>query len=285
MITGDSTLSLSTLDSLIDLNDAHEIMRDFHEHHNSKTELSNIKVTLDYANGVAVDSDCLVKLSHIDYMLGVVQVDEHGRETVRTDLGNSPHTTINSCSCRVQAHVRTGMKKEGKSLPEEAVVTIRDAYLNYDNTPWLRKQDFSTLSLGDLGKQAQLPKMSEIRGESIIIDIENSYVQLNKVGGDSVYPAYAFGMFFPDLQHFMKDIILPYPAEVYTDYCLFPIYEDCKQPMSGLISAKVSGSAGYRFLGTTIPIKRFSGFIHLTDDSVYLDRMNSLTWGSSQCCN
>lgn len=278
-VTGKSTIDLETLDALIDLNDAHDIMRDFRTHPQSKTTISDIAVQVDYSNGLSVDSTCNATLENMDYLMGAIEVDAAGNEHLRTDMGRNPYTAINSCSCRVTTKVRDGVRQQGQTLPPESVVYIDNALINYNNAPWFSRQDFSTVRQGlEKGRTPRsAPLQSTVTAERIIIDIEHSFVELNKVSGN-VYPAYAFGMFYPDLESYMEDVLLPAPAQVETDSCVFPIYDDCTRPMSGAIRVEAPGPAGFRFLGTTIPLQRFSGFIYLTDDYVLLDRMNAMSW-------
>lgn len=268
-IIGKSTIDLEVLDSLIDLNDAHEIMRDFRTNPRSKTTISDIAVQVGYGNGLRIDSFCNVALEHIDYLMGAIETDAAGNERLRTDMGKNPYTAVDSCSCSVTAKVRQQVMQNGKELPAESVVMIDNAAINYNNKPWFARQDFKI--------PEKAPRQSTVTAERITIDIEHSFVELNHVKG-YVYPAYAFGMFYPDLESYMEDIELPLPAQVETVSCVFPIYSDCTRPMSGAIRVEVPGSAGFRFLGTTIPLERFSGFISLSDDYVLLDRLNAKSW-------
>lgn len=269
-IRGKSTISLDVLDSLIDLNDAHEIMRDFRVTPQSKTTISDIDVQVSYGNGLRVDSFCNVALERIDYLMGAIEVDEAGNERLRTDMGKNPYTAVDSCSCSVTAKVRQQAMQDGKELPAESVATIGNAIINYNNRPWFARHDY-------FKAQEKAPRQSALAAERIIIDIEHSFVELVNVKGN-VYPAYALGMFYPDLESYMEDIELPLPAQVETVSCVFPIYSDCTRPMSGAIRVEAPEAAGFRFLGTTIPLERFSGFISLSDDYVLLDRLNAKSW-------
>lgn len=277
-VKGDSTIGLATLDALIDMSDSHEIMRDFRIKPHSKTIVRDIDVLVDYSNGISVDSFCNVELGNIDYLMGAIVVDNQGNEKLRTDMGTNPYTAIKRCSCNVTAKVRRDMERNGQKLPREGVVTISNALINYDNGPWFARQDFSALGTAKGKTPKGAPRESAVTADKIIIDIERSFLELNRTQGN-VYPAYAFGAFFPDLESYMSDVLLPVPAQVDTDLCVFPIYSDCTRPMSGVIKIQTPGPAGFRFIGATIPLNRFSGFISLTDDSVYLDRMNAKCWG------
>lgn len=266
-VTGLNTIRPDVLDQLIDNARAHSIIRDFRFSNASKATISDINVQVDYTNGVQVDSFCRVELNHAEYQMSVLLENADGTERVRTDIGPDPYTMVNLATCGVSAHVRVGcMTPQGVPLPDEAVVTISDPTLLYNNSPWLRRN-----------KWKAGVRETKLSGEAVIIDVEHSFVELRKVGG-SVYPAYSLGMFYPELYGFLKDVVLPLPALVETDQCVFPIYDDCVRPMSGVISVKSRKNAGFHFIGTTIPLDDFSGFISLSDDAVLLDRMNALSW-------
>ena len=266
-VTGENTILPNVVDMLIDNEDAHSIIRDFRFPSNSKVTISGIQVGIDYSRGLAVDSFCRVDLLNTEYLISVIQDGPNGTEYLRKDLSNNPYTFVTRGSCTVSVKVREDCKAEnGTPLPNESVVTIDNALLVYDNSPWFRRQKW------DKGTRE-----TRLQADSVIIDIEHSFVEIVNVRGN-VYPAYSLGMFYPDLQHYMEDVILTSPSQVETPRCVFPIYSDCKRPMSGTIRAMAPVGASFRFLGTTIPLEDFSGFIFLTDDYVLLDRMNAKSW-------
>ena len=266
-ITGVNTIRPDVVDMLIDDEDAHSIIRDFRFPAAARSTISDIDTRVDYADGVRVDSSCRVELQNTEYLISVLEDTPGGGERLRTDLGSDPYTLVSQASCEVLVHVRLDCHAaDGSPLPDESVVTINNAILNYNNTPWLRRQGWAT------GQ-----RNTRLEGRSIIIDIEHSFVELVDVQG-AVYPAYSLGMFYPDLQHYMEDVILPSPVQVQAASCVFPIYSDCTRPMSGVIRALSPASAAFRFLGTSIPLDDFSGFICITDDYVQLDRMNAKCW-------
>lgn len=269
-VTGQNTIRADVIDALIDLGDAHDIIRDFRFSDASRNIVSDINVDIDLSDvggGVRVDSFCKAELLDIAYMLGGVQDAPDGTERIRTDLGGDPFTHCTRATCSVSVHVVDGCTAaDGSKVPNECTITLGNAELEYDNTPWLKRQGFAN------GTQA-----TSLTGDSVIIDVEHSFVEINNIVG-TVYPAYSFGMFYPDLQEFMSDVLMYSPAQVETNQCVFPIYSDCKRPMSGTIRAICAEESGFRFIGTTIPLRDFSGFIYLTDDYVQLDQLNATCW-------
>ncbi len=269
IFVNDSTCTIrpDVIDKLLDNSRAHSIIRDFRFDSSSGSLISDIRVAIDLTNGERVDSFCKVNLTDTQYQLNGIEDVGDGRERVRRDLGGAPFTRVHRASCDVKAHVCIDCRAaDGSPIPDETVVTITDAKLVYDNTPWLRRN-----------KQSSGTKKTELTGKSITIDVEKSFLELKEVAGD-VYPAYSLGMFYPDIFDFLKDVKLPHPVKIKTERCLFPIYDDCKLPMSGVISVFSKKGAGFRFIGTTIPLDNFSGFIFLADDYVLLDRMNAKSW-------
>ncbi len=269
-ITGHNTIRADVVDSLIDLNDAHDIIRDFRFNDASRNVVSDIDVHVDLTDaggGVRVDSFCKAELFDIAYMLGGIENAPDGTERVRKDLGKDPFTYCPHAGCTVLVHVVDGCTTaDGTKVPNECTITLGNALLEYDNTPWLKRQGFAAGT-----------KTTKLTGDSVIIDVEHSFVEINNVAG-TVYPAYSFGMFYPELQDFMSDVLLYSPAQVEAEQCVFPIYEDCKRPMSGTIRAVCAAESGFRFIGTTIPLGNFSGFVYLADDYVQLDRLNATCW-------
>ena len=267
-VTGTNTIRPDIVDQLIDNRDAHEILRDFRFPAGGHAVIKDIDTRVYFSNGVRVESTCAVELYQTEYLLGIMKDVKQGNivtsEKRDSDLD---YTLVNSASCVVDVHVVDGAKTpRGEELPREGVVTIKNPVLNYNNTPWLNRHHFE-----------KGVRETRLTGHAIIIDIMNSFVELQDVRG-TVYPAYSLGMFYSPLQSFMKDISLPLPAQVETDRCVFPIASDCKRPMSGTIRAISHDSASFHFLGTEIPLDEFSGFIYLTDDYVLLDRMNAKCW-------
>ena len=266
-VTGTNTIRPDIVDALIDSEDAHSIIRDFRFNDATRSTITDIAVDVDLSSGTAVDSYCRVNLENAEYMLSVIEDTSDGGERLRRDLGSNPYTKVNVASCAVLAHVRLDCRgKDGTPIPDETVITIQDPLLVYDNTPWLRKNKIN----GGV-------RETRLGGQAVVIDVEHSFVELRQIEG-TVYPAYSLGMFFADLYEFLEDVKLPRPATVDTAYCLFPIYDDCKEPMRGTIRVKAPRGASFHFLGTMIPMEDFSGFICLSDSAVLLDRMNARTW-------
>lgn len=266
-VTGSNTILPNIVDMLIDNEDAHEIIRDFRFPEHAKVTISDIDVTVDYADGVRVDSDCHVELENTEYLISVIEALEGGSERVRRDLGPDPYTLVKHGSCNVLVNVRLNCRgADGSPMPDESVITIAKPVLEYNNTPWIRRQKWKSGTAN-----------TWLMGDAVIIDIERSFVEIRNIKG-TVYPAYSLGMFYPSLQHYMEDVLLPHPVQIETPQCVFPIYSDCKRPMSGTIRVISPQKAGFRFLGTTIPLEDFSGFISLSDQYVLLDRMNAKCW-------
>lgn len=273
-VRGDNTIHADVIDRLIDDPDAHYIMRDFiFTRGSTKIHASNIDTLVDYSNGITVVSHCDAELTNMDYMLMSMEDTEDAeghviREKVRTDLGTDfPYSRVAHGTCGVDVEVRMNRKDEnGAPVKDVILVDLTNAVLRYDNRPWFKRR-------GITGGKAE----TVLRGKRVRLDIENSVVTLEDIEGEC-YPAYAIGMFYPELQIFMQDVHLSQPAQAATAYCAFPIADDCKTPMGGTIRALCRTGATFDFLGTRIPLEKFSGFVTISDTDVYLNRMNALTW-------
>ncbi len=278
-VTGRNNIRADIVDRLIDSSDAHEIIRDFKFTANSSNDVTGIDVTVDYSNGLSVDCYCDVDLRNTAYQLAVIEEDSSGRERVRQDLGNNPYTDVRQGLCYVRAKVRYDQKVNGTPIKDECCITIGNITMIYDNSAWLSRQDFSALgfSASELRNLRHAHRHTTLKGDAVIIDVENSFVELVNVKG-SVFPGYSLGMFFAPLHEFLEDVIMPTPADIETRSCVFPIYSDCTRAMSGTIRAASPRKCGFRFLGTTIPLTGFSGFIRITDDYLLLDQMNAACW-------
>lgn len=273
-VRGDNTIHADVIDRLIDDPDAHYIMRDFiFTRGVTAIHASNIDTLVDYSNGITVVSHCDAELHNMDYMLMSMEDTEDAegniiREKVRTDLGTDfPYSRVSHGTCGVDVEVRMNRHDEnGQPIKDVILVDLTNAELHYDNRPWFKRQGITG------GKEETV-----LRGRRVLLDIENSVVILEDIAGEC-YPAYAIGMFYPELQIFMKDVRLTRPAEASTAYCAFPIASDCTTPMGGNIRALCPTGASFDFLGTRIPLEKFSGFVTISDTDVYLNRMNALTW-------
>ena len=274
-VTGHSDMLVSTIDALIDDVDAHSIMRDFRFHNASKTLVNNIDTRVDYSNGTRVVSHCDARLVNIQYMQGgTVEAQDqdgkpNGRESMRTDLPDKdPISSINLASCAVDVDLRLDAKApDGSAVPDRQVVTLSGITLEHDNKPWLQRR-------GIKGGAAK----STFTCKSILFNLDDNYMVLED-GSGKVYPAYTFGTFFAPLELFMKDITMPQPVQVDAQRCVFPIAKRSREPMVATIRLAADKPCSYHFLGTDIPLDDFSGFIHITDDFVNLDRMNAKCWG------
>lgn len=270
---GHNTIGVNVVDALIDDEDAHSIMRDFRFDKDSRVTISDISARVEYDNGISVSSFCKADIRNTDFLIGAIQdiTDDSGSitgEKLRTDMGTNPYSRVFRASCDVLVDVQMDKQNpDGTPAPEKLQIVLNSPYLDYDNRPWLRKRKVSNGT-----------RSSVIKGDSIVFDLDNNGIVLNNLQGKA-YPAYAFGMFFAPLQDFMKDIRLQYPVDVNTKRCEFPISRRSQVPISGLIRAEAASGAAFDFLGTTIPLQRFSGFVNLSDEYVFLDRMNARTWG------
>ncbi len=274
-ITGSSTMPVNIINALIDNEDAHWIMRDFRcQDGITRNNITNIDTTIRYDKGVYVHACCDAELRDMDFLLGALQdkLDAQGNPTgeeyLRTDLGKDPYSRIKHGTCGVEVLVQLDcVGADGKPLADRIDINLLNPDLVYDNKPWLRR----------MGIRNGAPT-SRIKGEAVRFNIEDCTISLHKLKG-SCYPAYSIGMYYAPIQHFLSDVILESPADIETDYCIFPLSRRCEIPMKGLIRASAAKGAGYRFLGTTIPFTNFSGFINISDVDVYLDRMNAQCWG------
>lgn len=270
---GHNTIAVNVIDALIDDEDAHSIMRDFRFDAESKVTISDIATRVEYDNGIVVNSFCKADIRNTDFLIGAIEdvKDSNGNiigEQLRKDMGKNPYSRVFCASCDVYVDVRMDRKNpDGSPAEEKMQVVLKNPYLDYDNRPWLKRRNISKGT-----------RSSIIRGESIVFDLDNNGIVLNNLVGKA-YPDYAFGMYFAPLQEFMQDIKLQYPVDVTTTRCEFPISKRSQVPISGLIRAESATGAAFNFLGTTIPLERFSGFVNLSDDFVFLDKMNARTWG------
>lgn len=270
---GHNTIAVDVIDALIDDEDAHSIMRDFRFDAESKVTVSDIATRVEYDNGIVVNSFCKADIRNTDFLIGAIEDvrDSNGNitgEQLRKDMGKNPYSRVFNAACDVYVDVRTGqMNPDGSPAEEKMQIVLKNPYLDYDNRPWLKRRNIKNGT-----------RSSIIRGDSIVFDLDNNGIVLNNLVGKA-YPAYAFGMYFAPLQEFMQDIKLQYPVDVNTKRCEFPISRRSQVPISGLIRAESATGAAFNFLGTTIPLQRFSGFVNLSDDFVFLDKMNARTWG------
>ncbi len=266
-LEGTNTIDVRVVDRLIDLADAHMIMRDFRTDGDTRLHVDINAVDIHFSDALRVTASCDVEMSDFGYQLGAYEVEKDaagkptGREKLRTDMGKTPFRSIEKMS----AHVDVLYEDNEAGQMGACHVDISKADITYDNRPWLRQQ-------GIKGGEAR----SRVQGAGVVIDIAEGFVELRKIHGRA-YPAYAFGMFYDQLPVFMEDFILPRPGQVETEHCLFPIYGDCKRPMSGCIRL-VAPRADFRFLGTSFPLSSFSGFIWLTDGAVLLDKLYAACW-------
>ncbi len=266
-LSGTNTIDVGEVDQLIDLASAHEIMRDFQTDAKTDLHLAINAVDLDFTDGLTVTADCDIRMSDFGYQMNALEPElgadgkPTGREPLRKDFGKNPFRRIEKMS----AHVDVFYKEDAEEKPLETVITITKVDLTYDNRQWIARHGFK-------GGE----KQSNLQGDKVVIDIERGFVELAGVKG-RVYPAYSLGAFYDELPTFLEDFILPEPARIESDHCLFPIYSECKRDMSGCIRI-MAPKADFRFLGTTFPFTTLSGFIWLTEGSVLLDKLNAGCW-------
>lgn len=274
-VTGTNTIRPDIVDMLLDYDDAHEILRDFNFDNNSQALIDNIVVDVQYNNGTCVKVDCDITLKNSRYQLEAIVVDENGTEVPNKALGKLPFTNIDYAKTHLTANHREGVcSSDGSIEPTVSVIEMRNVQLVYNNRAWLKQQDFSTLGVKAPNKKYQTSTLS---GDKVVIDIENGAVKLVNVKG-TVYAAYALGMFYPDLRDHLSIVLTPYPTTISTAHCQFPIYSDSKEKMEGNISVSCNEIVGLDLLGTQIPLTKFTGFVNLADDYIFLDRMNARCW-------
>lgn len=271
-ITGTNDIRVDVVNQLIDDVDAHSIMRDFRFADNSATHITDIDTMVQYDRGIKVDSSCKARLLNTDFLIGALldTYDSEGNaigEKLRSDMGSNPYSRVHEATCDVRVAVQLDWRQEdGTPCPDNIGVTLLSPYLNYDNRPWLKR----------MGIRNGV-KSTVIQGDSIVFDLNNNGIVLNNLKG-LCYPAYAFGMYFAPLQQYMSDVKLQQPAKVHTQRCEFPISRNSQVPISGLIKAEAPSGAAFHFIGTDIPLRQFSGFVNLSDDYVFLDKLNARTW-------
>ena len=273
-ITGKSDIRPDTFDALIDDIDAHRILCDFRYREGSRVVADNIDATIDYSNGTRVTSHCDATLHELDYMTGSIVAETNedgtptGKESVRTDLPDKdPLTSIKKAVCAVDVDLLLDARDAaGQPIPNRQMVNLSGITLEYDNRPWQQRRGFK----GG-------PATSTFTCSNIRFDLETNEMVLEN-GSGLVYPAYAFGTFFPPLENFMKDIISPLPVQVDSQRCTFPLAKRSEAPILGTIRITTDKPAAYHFLGTDLPLDRFSAFVDLTDDFVTVDRING------KCC-
>lgn len=274
-ITGSNTMPVNIINALIDNADAHWIMRDFRCRDGiTRTLVSNIDTTIRYDKGIYVYTRCDAELFNLDFLLGAIRDKEDaqgnptGEEYQRTDLGRDPYSRVKHGTCEVEVLVQLDyVNEQGQAQPDRIDINLLNPNVLYDNAPWLKRMGIKNGTA-----------TSRITGEAVRFDIEHYTISLHKLKG-TCYPAYSIGMYYAPIQHFLADVALEAPADIETEYCIFPLSRKCEVPMKGLIHAQAATGAGFRFLGTTIPLTNFSGFINISDVDVYLDRMNAQSWG------
>ncbi len=271
-LSGSSSMDVSTINAIVDHRDAHPVLRDFRTGRDTRTHVTITSADIDCRQGFDVRASCVMDMSNFDYQLGAVEelTDAQGKPTgeerLRRDLGPDPYTRFSRITGKVDIHRRKRYTNEqGERLGDVSLVTMHDVELTYDNRPWQRRKRIK----GG-------PRESKLRGDKVIIDVENSFAEIFNIKG-KVYPAYSLGAFYDDLYGFMEMADIPRPASLESEHCLFPIYDDCKRKTEGCIRM-LAREANFKFLGTTFPLRAFSGFIWLREHSVYLDKLNAACW-------
>lgn len=261
IVNGAITMRPDVVDVLLDSRDAHSIIGDFKFSEASNVLVDKINTKVEYTNGLKVTSDCDVLIENSAFLISTNETKD------KMAKGADHHTWLKKTSCHVHVDVLENcVDANGKKLNNESVVTMSNIDMLYNNSPWLQRQ-----------KIRSGVYESKLQAAEVVIDIERSFVRLTNVRG-TAYPAYAFGMFYPTLYDLLKDVTLPRPVQLSAPKCLFPIYSDCQEPMSGTIRVISPSGAKFHFIGTDIPLDDFSGFIYMTDNYVQLDRLNARTW-------
>lgn len=272
---GSNSIRPDVVDQLIGSRDAHFILRDFRFDKKSGIKVDNISSSIVLNDKVTeVTANCNAVLSNTDFLIGALEEVTDPETNQKTERIASyhykdPYSRVFTASCGVNVKVLLHhVQNEGSANKNDLKIILTKPKLHYDDKPWIERMKLPVQKQGK----------SIISGKSIVFDLNNNSIALNELEG-TVYPAYAFGMFFCPLQYFMKDVILHKPVNVYTNFCQFPIARNSTAPIKGLIHVTSTDGAHFNFLGTKIPLKHFSGFINLSDKCVFLDKMNSSTWG------
>lgn len=274
--TGKCTIRPDALDMLIDDEDTHSMLRDFKFNSQSQSTISNLAVDVLYHDGLQIKADFDWTADNIQYQLNAVLDTKNGREEANKDLRQLPYASIRNA----KSHVNVDWQSYDDERKDVASIVLTNTKIEYDNRPWLKTQNFTTLGLSKQGPGATKHQFSTLSGDKVIIDVEDYFVKLVNVKG-SVYPGYSLGMFYPDLREYFSIVLTPYPATISTESCKFPISKTSKVPMEGIIRASCTKLTGLDFLGTTIPMTKFSGIINLMDGYIFLDKMNALCWNGS----
>lgn len=270
-VAGYNTISVPTLDRLIDDADAHEIMRDFRFPAGSSTVVNPLQATVTYDNGICVDVTGKADIRNTDYLMGAILADMDAagravREHLRTDLGNDPYVRFKHASCGVGVQVYLNRKDAaGNPIADYQRINLTSPEIVYDNAPWFSRADIKG------GKRE-----TTVKGRSVVFDLDSCIITLNGLSG-TAYPAYAFSAFYDPLLDFLKDLKTTQPVELETEKCVFPLSSTCKVPMGGVIRIRAP-QAGFDFIGTTIPLESFSGYVNISDTAVLLDHMNARCW-------
>lgn len=270
-VTGHSSIAVDVIDRLIDDADAHVIMRDFRFRDKSSVALAPLAATVSYDNGICVDVTAKADISHVDYMLGIIdeEKDESGavvREFLRRDLNQDAYVNFSRLQCGVGVQVYLNRKgADGNPVPDVQQVLLSDPVMSCDNSTWFRLKGIKG------GKRE-----TTIKGRSVQFDLDNNCLVLKGLKGEA-YPAYEFSAFYEPLKDFLKDLRHDAPVTLDSEQCVFPLSLTCKVPMKGLIRVDAP-KAGFDFIGTTFPLQSFSGFVNISDKAVLLDRMNARCW-------
>lgn len=213
-VTGTNSVRADIIDILVDDKDAHLIIRDFKFGPDCRTKVTDIHTQVDLSGpgrSRRVKSYCWADIEGLSYMLNIMEDKPDGSEGPRLVNGEAPYTHAKHVSCSVTVDLAFSCVDEnGDPIPDECTITMGNATIDYDNAPWLKRSKFKT---GELN--------TRLTGDKIIIDTEKEFVQIENIRG-RVYAAYSIGMFYPDLQDFMEDVIMPSPASLHTDKCVFP---------------------------------------------------------------
>lgn len=274
--TGKCTIRPDILDLLIDDEDTHSMLRDFNFNSQSKSVISELKVDVQYHDGLQIKADCDWAASDIQYQLNAILDKKDGGEEPNKDLRKLPYASIQKAA----THVNVDWQSYEDKRKDVASIVLTNTKIEYDNKPWLKTQDFRGLGLSKEGPGASKHRFATLSGDKVIIDVEDDFVKLINVKG-AVYPGYSLGMFYPDLRDCFSIVLSPYPATISTENCQFPISKTSKVAMNGVIRASCSQLIGLDLLGTNIPMTKFSGIVNLMDGYIYLDKMNARCWNGT----
>ncbi len=267
-VKGRNTIGLQYINKLINLYDAHAIIRDFKVDSRSRLSMENIDATVTYENGLRIHATTGLNMTNSGYAVGgiIAETDSKGKPTGKERIDTSVQSDPFGYFNRIAAQIEVDISDKVKGERDRMLVIISDAIIDFNNKPWFERM-----------KKTRGKAETRMTGERITLDLNEGYVRIQGLEGQS-YPAYAFGMFFAPLYSILVDLDVTEPVDAKTIDSLFPIYTDCKRSMYSTLEVASPHRAHYDFAGIKIPLERLHGFVRISDDYVQLDRFTSYTW-------